>query len=254
MPVCSPLNSLHETKLTWVMVEPSIEIRRTAERGRSQLGWLDSRHTFSFGHYYDGSQVGFGSLRVLNEDRVTGGSGFDTHGHKDIEILSYVIEGALVHKDSAGHEGVVRAGDVQRMSAGIGIEHSEYNHSRRDPVHFLQIWIAPKIEGLPPSYEQKAFPDEVKRGQLCLIGSSDGRDGSVTIHQDIAVYSSLLDAGEQVVHPIGAGRKAWVQVIRGETSVNQTHMSTGDGAAIEGSEQISLRAVRPSELLLFDML
>lgn len=235
------------------MVEPSIEIRRTAERGRSQLGWLDSRHTFSFGRYYDGSQVGFGSLRVLNEDRVTGGGGFDTHGHRDIEILSYVIEGALEHKDSAGNEGIVRAGDVQRMSAGTGIEHSEINNSRRDPVHFLQIWIMPKIEGLPPSYEQRAFPDEVKRGKLCLIGSPDGRDGSVTIHQDITVYSSLMEAGDHLRHPMAAGRKAWVQIIRGESSINQTHMSTGDGAAIEGSEEISMRAVRPTELLLFDM-
>lgn len=235
------------------MVEPCFEIRRAAERGRSQFGWLDSRHTFSFGRYYDGRHVGFGSLRVMNEDRVTGGAGFDTHGHRDMEILSYVIEGALEHKDSAGNDGVIRAGDLQRMSAGTGIEHSEYNHSRRDPAHFLQIWIVPEADGLAPGYEQKAFPDEEKRGRLCLIGSRDGRDGSVTIHQDVSVYSGLLDTGEQVAHDLAPGRKAWLQIIKGEISSSQNMLATGDGAGIEGQDQVSLRAIRPSEVLLFDL-
>ena len=235
------------------MAETSIEIRRAAERGRSEFGWLDSRYTFSFGHYYDGQHVGFGALRVLNEDRVTGGAGFDPHGHRDMEILSYVVEGALEHKDSIGNEAIIRAGDVQRMTSGTGIEHSETNNSRRDPVHFLQIWIKPETEGLEPSYAHKAFPDESKRNRLCLMVSRDGREESLTIPQDVSVYSTLMDGGETVVHALGAGRRAWIQVIKGEVSVSQNMLAAGDGAGISGLESLSLRATRSSELLLFDL-
>ncbi|MEM8915141.1 MAG: pirin family protein [Pseudomonadota bacterium] len=234
-------------------MEPSIEVRRASERGRSQFGWLDSRHTFSFGRYYDGRHLGFGSLRVLNEDRISGGAGFDTNAHKDLEILSYVIEGALVHKDTAGNEQIVRAGDVQMLSCGRGVEHSEMNNSRRDPVHIIQVWIMPKVEGLDPSYEQRAFPDELKRGHLCLIASSDGRGESVTVHQDISIYSGLLDTGDSVAHDVRPGRRTWVQAVRGEVSVNQKVLSTGDGAGLEGDDRIGLRAIRPTEVLLFDM-
>src|SRR5215471_7408794 len=192
-----------------------ITVRRAGERGIANHGWLDSRHSFSFGHYYDPKHMGFGPLRVINEDRVQPGGGFDTHGHRDMEIISYVLEGALAHKDSIGTGSVIRPGDVQVMSAGTGIRHSEFNHSKTEPVHFLQIWIVPDREGIAPRYDQKRFPDEEKRGRLRLVGSSDGRDGSIVIHQDAELRAAILAAGEGATSALRAGRRAWLQVARG---------------------------------------
>ena len=231
-----------------------ITLRPAAERGLENLGWLDSRHTFSFGHYYDPKQMGFGPLRVINEDRVRPGAGFDTHGHRDMEIISYVLEGALEHKDSLGTGSVIRPGDVQVMSAGTGIRHSEFNHSKIDPVHFLQIWVLPDREGLPPRYDQKNFPHSAKRGQLRLVGSPDGRDGSILIHQDVGIYDAVLGAGETVTHPLPAGRRSWVQVVRGSVEVNGTPAGAGDGLAIRDETLLSIKSrAEGSELLLFDL-
>ncbi|MEJ2258146.1 MAG: pirin family protein, partial [Woeseiaceae bacterium] len=192
-----------------------LAIRAANERGKASFGWLDSRHTFSFGHYYDPQFMGFGPLRVINEDRVRPGEGFATHGHRDMEIISYVLDGALEHKDSLGTGSIIRPGDVQRMTAGTGVHHSEYNASATDPVHFLQIWILPERDGLEPGYEQKAFPAEEKLGRLRLVGSRDGRDGSVTIHQDVDLYAALLGAGDEIAHRFAEGRYGWLQVARG---------------------------------------
>ena len=231
-----------------------ITIRHADERGAANLGWLNSRHTFSFGHYFDSQHMGFGPLRVINEDRVRPGAGFDTHGHCDMEIISYVLEGALEHKDSIGAGSVIRPGEVQRMSAGTGIRHSEFNPSRQDPVHFLQIWILPHSEGLEPSYEQKQFSDEEKRGRLRLIGSRDGREGSVTIHQDADLYASLLSDGQEVSHALRDGRKVWVQVARGTVRLNGHQLDAGDGAAISDERSVTIAGVsKDAEVLLFDM-
>src|ERR1700681_2266847 len=197
-----------------------ITVRQAAERRPVNRGWLDTRHTFSFGHYYDPDHMGFGPLRVINEDRVAPGGGFDTHGHQDMEIISYVLDGALEHKDSMGTGSVIRPGDVQVMSAGTGIRHSEFNHSKTEPVHFLQIWVVPDRQGIPPRYEQKTFPDADKRGRLRLVGSSDGRDGSVVIHQNVELFAALLNAGEKVTHALATGRKGWLQVTRGAVLMN----------------------------------
>src|SRR5580692_9124694 len=186
--------------------DPMIAVRPAAERGTANFGWLDSRHTFSFGHYYDANHMGFGALRVINEDRVTPGRGFDTHGHQDMEIVSYVLEGALEHKDSIGTGSVIRPGDVQRMSAGTGVRHSEFNGSRTEPVHFLQIWIIPDRRGHEPGYEQKTFAESERRGQLRLVASRDGRAGTVTLHQDVALYVGLLDEGQRGEVALAAGR------------------------------------------------
>lgn len=234
-----------------------LAIRNSEDRGLANLGWLNSRHTFSFGHYYDPAFMGFGPLRVINEDRVQPGGGFDTHGHQNMEIISYVLDGALEHKDSIGTGSVIRPGDVQRMSAGTGIRHSEFNHSNDEPVHFLQIWIMPQQDGLPPSYEQKTFSDEEKRGTLRLVGSGDGRDGSVTIHQDADLYATVLGAQQRVSHQLAAGRKAWVQVARGAIKLNDEPLQTGDGVAIEGPATITLSSAdkdSDAEILLFDMI
>ena len=230
-----------------------LNIRRSDERGPTRIGWLDSKHTFSFGHYYDPAHMGFGPLRVINEDRVTPGAGFGTHGHQDMEILSYVLDGALEHKDSIGTGSVIRPGDVQRMSAGAGIRHSEFNHSKIDPVHFLQIWIMPERSGLEPSYEQKAFTDADKRGRLTLVGSRDGRDGSVTIHQDVDLYAGLFDAGERARLDLRPGRSTWVQVVRGAVAVNGERLSAGDGAAIADVETLDIEGRQDAEVLVFDM-
>ncbi|MDJ0700669.1 MAG: pirin family protein [Woeseiaceae bacterium] len=230
-----------------------IAIRPADERGLANLGWLDSRHTFSFGHYYDPQFMGFGPLRVINEDRVKPGQGFGTHGHSDMEIISYVLDGALEHKDSLGTGSIIRPGDVQRMSAGTGVRHSEFNASDTDPVHFLQIWILPERDGLEPSYEQKAFSDEEKRGRLRLVGSRDGRDGSVTIHQDVDLYASLLDSGDEVTYELGEGRNGWVQVARGSVRLDDNDLSAGDGVALEGNRTLKLEGVDDAEILLFDM-
>ncbi len=230
-----------------------LAIRPANERGLANLGWLNSRHTFSFGHYYDPKFMGFGPLRVINEDRVEPGQGFGTHGHSDMEIISYVLDGALEHKDSLGTGSIIRPGDVQRMSAGTGVRHSEFNASDSDPVHFLQIWILPEQDGLEPSYEQKAFSDDEKRGRLRLVGSRDGRDGSVTIHQDVNLYASLLASGDRVDYELGEGRYGWVQVARGSVRLDDNNLSAGDGVALRGDRTVELEGVDGAEILLFDM-
>ena len=228
-------------------------IRRAEDRGDASFGWLKSKHTFSFGHYFDPAHMGFGPLRVINEDRVTPGAGFDTHGHRDMEIISYVIDGALQHKDSLGTGSIIVPGEVQRMTAGTGIRHSEYNLSDDEPVHFLQIWIMPAEQGLTPSYEQKAFAPEELDGRLRLVGSADGRDGSVLIHQDVNLYAAKLDGSEPLELPIAAGRIAWVQVVRGGLSLNGETLATGDGAALKDVDSLRFSDGDQAEILVFDM-
>jgi len=231
-----------------------LRIRRAEERGRTDFGWLDSRHSFSFGHYYDPDHLGFGPLRVINDDRVTPGAGFPTHPHGDMEIISYVLDGALAHKDSLGTGSVIRPGDVQRMSAGTGIKHSEFNASKTEPVHFLQIWIIPEAEGLAPSYEQKSYPAEDKRGTLRLVASRDGREGSVTVHRDVDLYATLLGEGERTRHMFRPGRAGWLQVARGTATVNDVQLNPGDGVAIEAIDDVAIIGTSAdTEVLLFDM-
>lgn len=230
-----------------------VQVRRSNERGHADRGWLDSYHTFSFAEYYDPRYMGFRSLRVINEDRVQPGRGFGRHPHNDMEILSYVVEGALAHRDSTGTEEVLRPGEVQRMTAGTGIAHSEYNGSQTEPVHFLQIWILPEREGLKPGYEQRAFPDAEKRNRLRLVASRDGREGSVTIHQDVSLFASLLDPGQSVTHRLQPKRHAWVQVITGAVALNGQTLKAGDGAAVSEEEALEIRAQEPAEVLLFDL-
>jgi hypothetical protein len=231
-----------------------IAVRHAAERGTANLGWLDSRHTFSFGHYYDPDHMGFGALRVINEDRVRPGRGFDTHGHQDMEIISYVLEGALEHRDSIGTGSVIRPGDVQVMSAGTGIRHSEFNHSKKEPVHFLQIWVLPDRKGLPPRYDQKSFPASEKRDRLRLVGSPDGRDGSIVIHQDAAIHDALLSRGHAGSHALKAGRKGWIQVVAGAVEVNGQAAAAGDGVAVEDEAVLSITSrADDSEVLVFDL-
>ena len=232
-----------------------ITVRRSEERGHFDHGWLDTRHTFSFADYHDERFMGFRALRVVNEDRVRPGQGFGTHGHRDMEILSYVVEGELAHRDSTGGQGSLVPGEVQRMSAGTGVRHSEFNGSQDEPVHFLQIWLQPDRAGHAPGYEQKAFPDPERRGALRLVASPDGAEGSLTVHQDARVYATLLAGGEAVERPIAPGRHAWVQVARGEAVVNGTRLRAGDGAAL--SEEAAVRIAGGgdglAELLLFDL-
>ncbi len=231
-----------------------IKVRQAGARGVANFGWLDSRHTFSFGDYHDAKQMGFGPLRVINEDRVSPGQGFGTHGHRDMEIISYVLEGALEHKDSIGTGSVIRPGDVQIMSAGTGIRHSEFNHSKTEPVHFLQIWIVPGREGIAPRYEQKTFPAAEKQGRLRIVGSTDGRDGSVVIHQDAMMLAALLDDGQQVTYALAPGRKGWLQVAHGAVTLNGGDLATGDGAAVEGESTLTIAAKSDgTEILLFDL-
>lgn len=231
-----------------------ITIRSAQERGIANFGWLDSRHTFSFGGYYDPNHMGFGNLRVINEDKVTPGQGFGTHGHQDMEIISYVLEGALEHKDSIGTGSVIRPGDVQRMSAGTGIRHSEFNASNTQPVHFLQIWILPEQRGIEPSYEQKTFTEVEKRGKLRLVGSRDGRDDSIIIHQDVDLYAALLQQGESVTHTLDRERIGWLQVVRGTIQLNEQNLTAGDGAAISQESLLTLTSnYDTTEVLLFDM-
>ncbi len=231
----------------------ALTLRRSEERGRADLGWLDSKHTFSFGHYHDPAHMGFGPLRVINEDRVAPGGGFPTHPHNDMEIVSYVVSGALEHRDSLGTSSVIRPGDLQRMSAGTGVRHSEYNASVSEPVHFLQIWIVPDRRGLAPGYEQRGFSDAEKRGRLRLIGSRDGRDGSIVIHQDVALYTSLLGPGEHVEHGVEAGRGAWVQVVKGAVAVNGAQLRAGDGISATTLGPLSIVGDADAEILLFDL-
>jgi hypothetical protein len=231
----------------------TLTIRKSEERGRANFGWLDSKHSFSFGSYYDPEHMGFGPLRVINDDRVAPGGGFPTHPHSDMEIISYVLEGALEHKDSLGTGSVIRPGDVQRMSAGTGVRHSEFNASKTEPVHFLQIWIIPEKNGLAPGYEQKAFPTSDKSGRLRLIGSRDGRDGSVTIRQDVDLFATLLGKGDAVEHVVEPGRVGWLQVARGSVSLNGEMLDEGDGAAVQTSGLIRIAGLEAAEVLLFDM-
>ena len=230
-----------------------ITLRRSAERGHADHGWLNSYHSFSFADYQDPDHMGFGPLRVINEDRVAPGQGFGTHGHRDMEIISYVLHGALAHKDSMGNGSVLRPGYVQRMSAGKGVMHSEFNHSPDDLVHFLQIWIEPNVTGIQPGYEETAFDDSSKRGKLRMIASSDGRDGSVKIHQDAYVYASLLDGADSVSHVLAQGRKAYVHVVRGDVSVNSQALTAGDAAKISGELSIEMTQAKDAEVLLFDL-
>lgn len=231
----------------------TITIRPSNARGHENHGWLDSFHTFSFAHYHDPNHMGFGPLRVINEDRVEPGMGFGTHGHSDMEIISYVLDGALEHKDSLGTGSVIFPGDVQRMSAGTGIRHSEFNHSEQERVHFLQIWIMPERKGLAPSYEEKNFSDDDKRARLRLIGSRDGRDGSVTIHRDVDLYATILKAGDAVTHELPSGRGAWIQVARGSVKLNGETLKAGDGASVATAVTLTLEGVDEAEVLLFDM-
>ena len=230
-----------------------IKVRPSATRGKTDIGWLDSKHTFSFSDYYDPEYSGFGSLLVINDDRVAPAKGFGTHPHKDMEIISYVLEGELQHKDSMGTGSSIRRGDVQRMSAGTGVLHSEFNASPSKAVHFLQIWITPETRGLPPSYEQKAFDDQEKRGKLRLVGSRDGRQGSVTVHQDVSIYAGLLGEGQRAKVPIGKGRRAWVQVASGRVTVNGIALGEGDGAAVKDETELEIAGAAPSEVLVFDL-
>jgi hypothetical protein len=231
-----------------------ITLRRASERGHANHGWLDSHHTFSFADYHDPRHMGFRKLRVINEDRVQAGRGFGTHPHQNMEILSYVLEGGLEHKDSMGTGSVIRPGDVQRMTAGTGVTHSEKNASTTDPVHFLQIWVMPERAGLTPGYEQKSFSAADKQGKLRLVASRDGREGSVTIHQDLSLYAALLGAGEQITHALAPGRHAWVHVARGEVKLGGQTLVAGDAAALSEEAAIALEGTPAGgEVLLFDM-
>lgn len=232
-----------------------MKIRRAAERGVANFGWLDSRHTFSFGQYHDPEHMGFGPLRVINDDRVQPGGGFPTHGHADMEIISYVVEGGLEHKDSIGTGSIIIPGEVQRMSAGRGIHHSEYNASHSEPVRFLQIWIQPQQPGIDPGYEQKQFFSEsdAVESQFMLVGSPDGREDSITIHQDVIMYVARMREGGKQTLEIAEGRKAWVQMVKGTANVNEERLSEGDGAAIESAEKITFSATSNAEILVFDL-
>jgi redox-sensitive bicupin YhaK (pirin superfamily) len=230
-----------------------ITIRKAAERGHFDFGWLDTYHTFSFGEYYDPEHMGFRSLRVINEDKVEPGGGFPTHPHRDMEIITYVLAGGLAHKDSMGNGSTIVPGEVQRMSAGRGITHSEFNHSRDEQVHLLQIWLLPDKRGIEPSYEQKFFNDVEKQGQLRLVAAPDGSAGSVTIHQDAWIYAALLKRAETVEYRLPAGRSAWVQVARGAVELNGRRLGQSDGAAVSNESSIKLIGIEPAELLLFDL-
>jgi len=231
----------------------TITLRPSHARGHADHGWLDSHHSFSFADYDDPRYMGFRALRVINDDIVQPGTGFGTHGHRDMEIISYVVHGALEHQDTTGGNGVLRRGDVQRMSAGTGVRHSEYNASRQDDVRFLQIWILPERDGLPPSYEQATFPDAAKRNRLFLIAAPGGVEGALPIHQDVRVHASVLDAGVSLRHSLAPGRGGWVQVVDGSLTVNGQALSTGDGAAIQSVETITITGQTETEFLFFDL-
>jgi quercetin 2,3-dioxygenase len=229
------------------------QIRRSTDRGHFDHGWLNTYHTFSFGRYYDPKNMGFRTLRVMNEDFVQPGQGFGTHPHEDMEIVTYVLEGALEHKDSMGNGEVLRPGEFQRMSAGTGITHSEFNPSNSEPVHLYQIWLLPDRKGLEPSYEQKRFAEDERRNRLRLVASRNGADGSLLIHQDARVYLSTILSGERVQHPLGDGRHAWLQVLRGAVSVDGTRLDTSDGVAVSDEKQLTIEADGDAEIMLFDL-
>ncbi|AUD79195.1 quercetin 2,3-dioxygenase [Kangiella profundi] len=228
-------------------------IRRANERGNFNFGWLDTSHTFSFGHYYDPKFMGYESLRVINDDKVRAGAGFQTHGHQDMEIVSYVLEGALAHKDSMGNDGVIRPGEVQRMSAGTGVTHSEFNHDQENTTRFLQIWFLPAEKGTKPGYEQKAFSDDDKRGQLKLVASQQGRQDSITIGQDVDIYAGLFNGEESATHQLKEQRKAWLHLARGNVRVNGQELNEGDGAAFAAGDTIEISNGHNAEVLVFDM-
>ncbi len=230
-----------------------IRVLASSERFRTDAGWLDSRHTFSFAEHYDPERIGFRALRVINDDRVQPARGFGSHSHRDMEIITYVLSGELAHRDSMGNGSVIRPGDVQRMSAGTGVVHSEMNPSPTEPVHFLQIWIVPDRAGHRPGYEQKAFSESDRRGKLRLVASRDGRDGSVTLQQDASVYAGLLEPGERVAHEQRPGRHSWVHVARGSVDLNGQTLREGDGAAVSDEQRLDLTANDSSEVLLFDL-
>ncbi|MBC7880290.1 MAG: pirin family protein [Anaerolineae bacterium] len=230
-----------------------ITLRTSEERGHANHGWLDSYHTFSFANYYDPMHMGFRALRVINEDRVAPGQGFGTHSHRDMEIITYVLEGSLEHKDSIGNGSVIRHGVIQRMSAGTGIAHSEFNPSSTEPVHLLQIWIMPAVNGIVPSYEEKSFDLDEQQGKLRLIVSPEGREGSLSIHQDLDLYAATLKAGEVVTHALRPNRHAWMQVAQGSVDLDGKVLTAGDGAAVSSTEQLSLNAIQDAEILLFDL-
>jgi redox-sensitive bicupin YhaK (pirin superfamily) len=230
-----------------------LNVRKSQDRGAASFGWLRSQHTFSFGHYYDPAHMHIGPLRVINEDHVAPGRGFDPHSHKDMEIISYVLDGALEHKDSMGNGSVLRYGDVQRMSAGTGVTHSEYNGSKTEPAHFLQIWVIPSEAGGAPGYEEKHFDTDSKKGRLRLIASKDGREGSVSLRQDAAIYASILDGVDRVDHALLAGRQAYVQVARGSVTVNGVELQAGDAVHVAEEAVISLSGAKDAEVLVFDL-
>jgi len=230
-----------------------IDIRRGSERGHARHGWLESYHSFSFADYHDPAHMGYSALRVINEDRVQPGTGFGTHGHRDMEIISYVLEGALAHQDSMGNGSTIVPGDVQRMSAGRGVTHSEFNHEKNATTHFLQIWIEPSARGIAPGYEQKHFDVAAKRGRLRLVASPEGADGSVTIHQDARVYAGLFDGAERATHPLAPGRKAYLHLARGRLTVNGMPLEAGDAAKLEAVAEIVLQQGAGAEALLFDL-
>jgi redox-sensitive bicupin YhaK (pirin superfamily) len=230
-----------------------LQVRKSEDRGHANHGWLDSHHTFSFGHYYDPQHMGFGPLQVINEDRVAPGQGFGAHGHRDMEIISYVLEGALEHKDSMGNGSVLHYGDVQRMTAGTGVRHSEFNHSKTEGVHFLQIWIHPSQTGIAPGYEEKHFTPDSKQGKLRLIASSDGRDGSVLVHQDAAIYATILNGDDRVEHALAEGRAGYVHVIRGSATVNGEALQGGDAVKVLAENQVVISGAEAAELLVFDL-
>jgi redox-sensitive bicupin YhaK (pirin superfamily) len=230
-----------------------LEIRRASERGRSQFNWLNSKHTFSFAGYYDPEFMGHGPLRVINDDQVAPGGGFATHPHQDMEIVSYVLEGALEHRDSMGNGSVIRPGDVQRMSAGTGVTHSEYNHSKNEPVHFLQIWFLPEQRGLQPGYEQKQFGEGDKRGTLRLVASRGGVDGSVSLNQDVNMYAGFFDGDESANFTARAGRSVWIHVARGQLQVSGELLQAGDGASVTEAGDLEFSAGQEAEVLVFDM-
>ncbi len=230
-----------------------IKRRAAGERGHANHGWLETHFTFSFADYHDEEHMGFRTLRVINDDTIQPAGGFGTHPHRDMEIITYILEGALEHKDNMGTGSVISAGDVQHMSAGRGVTHSEFNPSSERPVRLLQIWIRPAERGIEPGYDQKSFPEESKRGRLCLIASPDGRDGSLTIHQDVSLYATVLAGGDRVKYDLRAGRHAWVQVARGEAKVNGVRLHEGDGAAVSDESRLEFEGVETAEVLLFDL-
>jgi len=230
-----------------------LTLRRSADRGHANHGWLDSHHSFSFANYYDPEHMGWGNLRVINEDRIAPGTGFGTHGHRDMEIVSYVLQGNLAHKDSMGNVKGIPPGDVQRMSAGTGVQHSEFNHAPQQTTHFLQIWIEPNAKGIPASYEQKTFDDSAKRGKLRLVAAPDGAEGAVTIHANARIYAGLFDGSESAELQLATGRKGYVHVVRGELEVNGNALKAGDAAMLDNETRVQVRNGRQAEVLVFDL-